>query len=81
MARKVAIALVVILLTAGCLTQPDVQEKEPPPEVPNERLGNEPGEGMYRVIDEEAGVVCWYMDDGGENGQTMDCMPMNETDL
>lgn len=33
--------------------------------------------GLHRMIDEEAGVVCWYAFQTGG----LDCMPISETNL
>lgn len=41
-------------------------------------VGNEKllGARVVRIIDDEAGVVCWYMPSSG-----IDCMPISETNL
>lgn len=78
---KLTLAVAAMVLLAGCsVGSPDVSEKTPEPQV-GERLGDAPNGGTYRVIDDEAGVVCYYIDDHGSSGEAMSCLPINETRL
>lgn len=79
--RRLALAVAVTVLLAGCagIGQPDVEPKPEPPKV-GERLGDAPNGGTWRFVDDEAGVVCYIINEGGD-GEAIDCLPLNETRL
>lgn len=37
------------------------------------------GYGIYRVTDDEAGVVCWVYDNVNRTGKGISCLPINYT--
>lgn len=78
--KRFLMALIVVSMVAlsGCTfvesddTQPEATENT------DTRSGIE-GEGVERVVDEEAGVVCYKFT--GYNKGGISCVPLNETDL
>lgn len=77
-----AIAIMVVMVAiAGCAGSTG-GESTPAPETGSEtittRLADTPGHGFYRIVDTEAGVICYYADHPGATGEALDCIPMGE---
>jgi hypothetical protein len=60
--------LVSVLFLAQCSAQPTPEEK-------TGTIHSESSEEVYRVIDDEAGVVCWVFD-GSSGG--ISCLPLDQ---
>ena len=64
------VVLVVVLMLVGCAASG----------APTDRLSsNGYGDVVFKVVDDEAGVVCWVYDGIKQGG--IDCMPLSETEL
>jgi len=70
---KRLLCIVMIVLLVGC-AQPGIAEG-----IRAETLTSELGFGVTRIIDEEAGVVCYIYARGYAGG--ISCLPLSETGL
>jgi len=75
--KKIFLAIIFALLISGCAPptgdSPDASDTKD-----TEVVGLT--DSVFRVVDEEAGVVCWIYSSGGYKGG-IDCMRIEETDL
>lgn len=72
------------LLTLGCASALGSTTNTPPSPFSSVTLDLHGEYGVYldyfgRVIDHEAGVVCWIARTGGYSGAGISCIPLNQT--
>ena len=66
------VCMLVVLLLGGCTTAEESERIEGR-EVAIQRLGAIDGSGIYRIVDQNAEVVCWVQFRGG-----LDCLPFSQ---
>ena len=76
--RIVLLLAAVLLLSVSCAERQEFPSETHEAEraADFETIANAFYHSIYRVIDKEAGVVCWLYNKGG-----MDCMPISDTAL
>jgi len=78
--RKALLILAVfaLLALAGC-SSPEQRDDNPldsDRDLPTgvERIGDAPKSGLFKIVDNSTGVVCYYVDDSDDDAETLSCV-------
>lgn len=73
-----ALALVSVALLSGCASDAEASHGSETPVAGEQLTGEREGRGIYRIVDEEYGVVCYYTVRDYDEPDGLDCLPLSD---